>query len=222
MARERRIWKRSAVQQRWPFRVSYAHDISHSCLLHPHPYAMPMSLWPRRLCTIFYFARWKGHLEHKRCLVCHSHTPTRSVSSLWALADSVPCLLFLISIKPRVFPSCERGNSVFINWPVFGERWGGCWLFCGVFLYFVTLRQMQDGFQPERWLRRWQPDTPSFVSPVVLLLACRTPCKYSADTLSQRCLVSTLPINNSKSRCRYYGLVVCIAPSLPGPTPFVG
>lgn len=81
---------------------------------------------------------------------------------------------------------------------------------------------MQDGFQPERWLRRWQPDTPSFVSPVVLLLACRTPCKYSADTLSQQCLVSTLPINNSKSRCSYYGLVVCIAPSLPGPTPVCG
>lgn len=219
------IWKRSAVQQPWPFRVSYAHDISHSCLLHPHPYAMPMSLWPRRLCTIFYFARWKGHLEHMRCLVCHSHTPTRSVSSLWALADSVPCLLFLISIKPRLFPSCERGNSVFIYWPVFGERWGGCWLFYGIFLHLVTLRQMQDGFQPQRM--RWGDGSLTYQVLFLLFelsatLACRTPCKYSADTLSQQCLVSTLPINNSKSRCSYYGRVVCIAPSLPGPTPFVG
>lgn len=38
-------------------------------------------------------ARWKGHLENKHCLVCHSHTPTHSVSPLWAPSDSVTAIV---------------------------------------------------------------------------------------------------------------------------------
>lgn len=148
MARERRIWKRRAVQQRWPFRVSYAHDISHSCLLHPHPYCdAHESLAEAALHYI---------------LLCEMERPfgTRALSGLPFTHAHALCFFTLSSGWQRsllIVPDLNKAPRVSelragkFCFHLLTSIWGA--LGWGGGCHFVTLRQMRDGFQPERL--RW-------------------------------------------------------------------
>lgn len=122
------------------FGVSYAHDISHSCLLYPRSYEMPMSLGPRRLCTIFYFARWKrpfGKQALSGLPFTHAHALRFfTLSSGWQC-----CLLIVPDLNNGLRVSVLRAEKFCFNLLtcIWGSR--GCWFFSGIFLHFVALKQ---------------------------------------------------------------------------------
>lgn len=177
MAQERMIWRSSGAQQRWPLRSELC--AWHFSQLPP----VSASVWNAHdswakaaLHYILLCEMEKAIWKTSAVWFAIQHTPTRSVSSLWALADSDACLLFRISITPGVFLCCKWGKFCFNLMTSIWETRG----FYGISFHFVTLKKKKTGWIPEgeaamQW--RSQPDKPSFVPPVWAL--CRACMSHS-------------------------------------------